>query len=153
VQSGTVEGIYLSEKAKRLPVAVDSARVVAGRGLEGDRYFLGKGSFSHWRGTGRALTLVEAEALEDVGLGFDASRRNVVTRGVDLNALVGRRFRVGSVECLGRRLCEPCRHLEKLERDGLMRALAGRGGLRADVLSDGSVAVGDAVIELSDSDD
>jgi MOSC domain-containing protein YiiM len=150
VQTGTVEGIYLSDKAKRLPVAVDSARVVAGRGLEGDRYFVGKGSFSHWRGTGRALTLVEAEALEDVGLGFDASRRNVVTRGVDLNALVGRRFRVGAVECLGRRLCEPCRHLEKLEGDGLMRSLAGRGGLRADVLSDGSVGVGDPVVELRD---
>ena len=141
-----VEGIYLSEKAKRLPVAVDSARVVAGRGLSGDRYFLGKGSFSHWRGSGRALTLVEAEALEDVGLSFAAARRNVVTRGVDLNALVGVRFRVGSVECLGRRLCEPCRHLERLEGDGLMRSLAGRGGLRADVLSDGVVAVGDPVV-------
>jgi len=145
-----VEGIYLSQKARRLPVAVDSARVVAGRGLEGDRYFLGKGSFSHWRGTGRALTLVEAEALEDVGLGFAESRRNVVTRGVDLNGLVGVRFRVGEVECVGRRLCEPCRHLEKLEGDGLMRSLAGRGGLRADVLSDGSIAVGDPVVSISD---
>jgi MOSC domain-containing protein YiiM len=141
-----VEGIYVSEKAKRLPVAVDSARLLAGRGIEGDRYFLGKGSFSHWRGTGRALTLVEAEALEDVGLSFAAARRNVVTRGVDLNALVGVRFRVGPVECLGRRLCEPCRHLERLEGDGLMRALAGRGGLRADVLVDGVVAVGDPLM-------
>src|SRR3954464_2991215 len=99
-------------------MAVDSARVVAGRGLEGDRYFMGRGSFSHWRGTGRALTLVEAEALEDVGLDFAASRRTVVTRGVALNDLVGRRFKVGRVECLGRRLCEPCRHLEKLEGEG-----------------------------------
>lgn len=141
-----VEGIFVSDKAKRLPVAVDSARVVAGRGIEGDRYFLGKGSFSHWRGTGRALTLVEAEALEDVGLGFAASRRNVVVRGVDLNALVGVRFKVGPVSCMGRRLCEPCKHLERLEGDGLMRALAGRGGLRADVLSDGIISVGDAVV-------
>ena len=147
-----VEGIYVSEKAKRLPASVDSARVVAGQGIEGDRYFLGKGSFSHWRGTGRALTLVEAEALEDVGLSFAAARRNVVTRGVDLNALVGVRFRVGSVECLGRRLCEPCRHLEKLEGDGLMRSLAGRGGLRADVLADGVVAVGDPVVVLDSGD-
>jgi MOSC domain-containing protein YiiM len=146
-----VEAIYIAEKAKRLPVAVDSAPVVAGQGIEGDRYFLGKGSFSHWRGTGRALTLVEAEALEEVGLGFAESRRNVVVRGVDLNALVGVRFRVGGVECLGRRLCEPCRHLEKLEkRDGLMRALAGRGGLRADVLTDGRIAVGDDVARLPD---
>jgi len=147
-----VEAIYVSEKARRLPVAVDSARVVAGQGIEGDRYFLGKGSFSHWRGTGRALTLVEAEALEDVGLSSAAARRNVVTRGVDLNALVGVRFRVGGVECLGRRLCEPCRHLERLEGDGLMRSLAGRGGLRADVLSDGVVAVGDPVVILDSGD-
>ena len=143
-----VEGVFVAEKARRLPAPVKSARLVAGRGLEGDRYFLGKGSFSHWRGTGRALTLVEAEALEDVGLDFAASRRNLVTRGISLNDLVARRFRVGGVECLGRRLCEPCRHLEKLERDGLMRSLAGRGGLRADVLSDGVVSVGDAVVEL-----
>ena len=147
-----VEGIYVSEKARRLPVAVDSARVVASQGIEGDRYFLGKGSFSHWRGTGRALTLVEAEALEDVGLSSAAARRNVVTRGVDLNALVGVRFRVGGVECLGRRLCEPCRHLERLEGDGLMRSLAGRGGLRADVLGDGVVAVGDPVVILDSGD-
>ena len=147
-----VEGIYVSEKARRLPVAVDSARVVAGQGIEGDRYFLGKGSFSHWRGTGRALTLVEAEALEDVGLSSAAARRNVVTRGVDLNALVGVRFRVCGVECLGRRLCEPCRHLERLEGDGLMRSLAGRGGLRADVLGDGVVAVGDPVVILDSGD-
>ena len=147
-----VEGIYVSEKARRLPVSVDSARLVAGQGLEGDRYFLGKGSFSHWRGTGRALTLVEAEALEDVRLSFAAARRNVVTRGVDLNALVGVRFRVGEVECVGRRLCEPCRHLERLEGDGLMRSLAGRGGLRADVLGEGLVTVGDPVVVLDSGD-
>ena len=144
-----VVGIYLSETAKRMPVAVDRARAVAGRGLEGDRYFAGKGSFSHWRGTGRALTLVEAEALDDAGLGFAEARRNVVVRGVGLNDLVGRRFRVGELECLGRRLCEPCRHLEKLERrDGLMRSLAGRGGLRADVLTGGDIAVGDGLVVL-----
>ena len=146
---GEVAAIFLSEKARRLPVPVSRARAVAGRGLEGDRYFIGKGSFSHWRGTGRALTLVEADALDDAGLGWAESRRNVVVRGIDLNALVDVRFRMGGVECRGRRLCEPCRHLEKLEkRDGLMRELAGRGGLRADVLSDGEVAVGDTVVVL-----
>lgn len=139
-------GIYLAEKAKLLPSAVDRARAVAGRGLEGDRYFSGDGSFSGSPGTGRALTLVEAEALDDVGLDFAAARRNIVVRGADLNALVGRRFRVGEVECMGRRLCEPCRHLEKLEGDGLMRSLAHRGGLRADVLSGGQIALGDALV-------
>ena len=142
----------MSEKARRLPVAVERARAVAGRGLEGDRYFLGKGSFSHWSGTGRALTVVEAEALEDAGVGFAEARRNVVVRGVTLNDLVGRRFRIGAVELWARRLCEPCNHLEKLtERDGLIRSLAGRGGIRVDVLSDGFIAVGDAVAEVPES--
>ena len=146
----SVVGIYVGEKAKKLPESVESVRAEAGRGLEGDRYWRGKGSFSHWKGTGRALTLVESEALDDVGLDWAAARRNVVTSGVGLNDLVGKRFRVGGVECEGRRLCEPCRHLEKLEGDGLMRSLAHRGGLRADVLSDGEVAVGDALVVLGD---
>lgn len=144
--------MYVAENAKILPVAVPRARVVAGRGLLGDRYFIGKGTFSHWRGTGRALTIVEAEVLEDVGLDFAESRRNIVVRGASLNDLVGRRFRIGSVELHARRLCEPCRHLEKLtEREGLMRSLAGRGGIRVDVVSDGEIAVGDGLVEIPDA--
>ena len=93
--------------------------------------------------------MVEAEALEGVGLEFAEARRNVVVRGAALNELVGRRFRIGGVELHARRLCEPCRHLEKLtERDGLMRTLAGRGGIRVDVLTDGDIAVGDELAEL-----
>jgi MOSC domain-containing protein YiiM len=141
----------VSDKARRVPVALERAQVVAGKGIEGDRYFAGKGSFSHWRGTGRALTIVEAEALEDVGLDFADARRNVVVRGAALNDLVGRRFRIGAVELHARRLCEPCRHLEKLtKRDDLMRSLVGRGGIRVDVLSDGEIAVGDELVELPD---
>ena len=141
--------MYVAEKAKQLPVPVPNARAVAGRGLLGDRYFIGTGSFSHWRGTGRALTVVEAEALEEVGLPFPEARRNVVVRGASLNDLVGRRFRIGGVELHARRLCEPCRHLEKVTgRDELMRPLAGRGGIRVDVLSDGEIAVGDELVAL-----
>ena len=73
------------------------------------------------------------------------ARRNVVTRGIDLDALVGRRFLVGDVQCVGRRLCEPCAHLERLTVPGTLRALVHRGGLRADVLTDGTIRVGDAV--------
>ena len=145
-----VVGIYVGDKARALPAGVSSARAEAGKGLEGDRYWRGKGSFSHWRGSGRALTLVESEALDDVGLEWAAARRNVVTRGVRLNDLVGKTFRIGAVECRGRRLCEPCRHLEKLTEDGMLRALADRGGLRADVVSDGEVAVGDRLVVLDD---
>ena len=141
----------MAEKARKLPVPVPRARAVAGRGLLGDRYFIGKGTFSHWRGTGRALTIVEAEPLEEVGLDFAESRRNLVMRGADLNDLVGRRFRIGGAELHARRLCEPCRHLEKVtERDDLLRSLISRGGIRVDVLSDGDIAVGDQLVELPD---
>ena len=119
-------------------------QAIAGHGLEGDRYAEGRGTFSG-RGRGYELTLVEAEALEDVKLSWEDARRNIVTRGIELNALVGRRFTIGSVECIGRRLAEPCSHLEKLTRPGIMRPLVHRAGLRADILVGGTISVGDAV--------
>ena len=94
---------------------------------------------------GQALTLIEAEALEDVGLTGAQSRRQVVVRGVRLNDLVGKRFRVGEIECLGVELCEPCLHLQSLTRPGIIDELVHRGGLNADILSGGTIAVGDAV--------
>ncbi|MDQ3934275.1 MAG: MOSC domain-containing protein [Actinomycetota bacterium] len=144
---GVVESIHIAPRAKQLPDAVERATAVAGRGLEGDRYHDGKGSFSHWRGR-RDLTLIEAEALEEVELDPAEARRNVVVRGLDLNALVGRRFRVGAVECEGVELNPPCKHLERLTRPGVLKALAGRGGVRAAILADGEIAVGDAVEPL-----
>ena len=145
--AGAVESIHIARRAKQLPETVERATAVAGRGLEGDRYHDGKGTFSHWRGR-RDLTLVEAEALEEAALEPGEARRNVVVRGVDLNGLVGRRFRVGAVECEALELSPPCKHLEKLTRPGVMRALAGRGGVRAAILADGEIAVGDAVVPL-----
>ncbi len=121
---------------------VSSVRAVAGQGLEGDRYFFAGGA-----GSGEALTLIEAEAIEDVGLTGAQSRRQVVVRGSGLNDLVGKRFRVGEVECLGVELCEPCRHLQSLTRPGIIKDLIHRGGLRADILSGGMISVGDKVIE------
>jgi MOSC domain-containing protein YiiM len=121
---------------------VGSVRAVAGQGLQGDRYFFADGA-----GSGEALTLIEAEALEDVGLTGVQSRRQVVVRGSGLNDLVGKRFRVGEVGCLGVELCEPCRHLQSLTRPGIIKDLIHRGGLRADILSGGTISVGDKVIE------
>ena len=127
--------------------AVSRIRLIAGIGLEGDRYAAGRGHFSPMPGTGRALTLIEAEVLEslDVALRPGEARRNVTTRGIDLNALVGRRFRVGAVLCEGMRLCEPCAYLEGLLEKSLLQPLLHRGGLRADVLEDGEIRVGDSV--------
>ena len=121
--------------------SVRSVRAIAGKGLEADRYFFADGA-----GSGEALTLIEAEVLEDVGLTGPQARRQVVVRGVQVNDLVGRRFRVGEVECLGVELCEPCRHLQSLTRPGIIKDLVHRGGLRADILSGGTISVGDRLL-------
>ena len=155
MRAGRVVAIFVAGAAGVDPVAVPSVRAVTGRGLEGDRYFLGTGTYSNWQGSsdGEALTLIEAEALEGLAaergieLAAGASRRNVLTRGIALNELVGRRFRVGTLECYGVKLCEPCRHLERLTEQGVLRGLVGRGGLNADIFADGEIAVGDTVSE------
>ncbi len=135
-----VEAINIGPSDALAPVS--SVRAVAGHGLEGDRYFFADGA-----GPGEALTLIEAEAIEDVGLTGQQSRRQVVVRGVRVNDLVGKRFRLGDVECLGVELCEPCLHLQKLTRPGIIKDLIHRGGLRADILSGGTICVGDKVLE------
>jgi MOSC domain-containing protein YiiM len=119
---------------------VESVAAVVGKGPRGDRHF-----YLEVAEPGQALTLIEAEALEDVGLTGAQSRRQVVVRGVRLNDLVGRRFRVGDVECAGVELCEPCRHLQQLTRPGIIKDLIHRGGLNADILTDGQIRVGDVV--------
>jgi MOSC domain-containing protein YiiM len=134
----TVEAITIGDSdALR---AVDTVEAVAGCGLAGDRHFRPGG-----QRPGGAITLIEAEALEQVGLTGPQSRRQVVVRGVRLNDLVGRRFKVGEIECLGVELCEPCLHLQSLTRPGIIDDLLGRGGLNADLLSSGTIALGDAV--------
>jgi hypothetical protein len=148
---GRVEALALAGEAEAPMTLVEQATARAGRGLEGDRYFAGRGTFSNRYARGRDLTLIEAEALESPALFTEAllpqqARRNVITRGIDLNALVGRRFAVGEVQCAGQRLCEPCAHLERLTRPGTLRALVHRGGLRADLLSDGVIRVGDEIV-------
>jgi hypothetical protein len=139
---GVVEGILVAPAAAAPMKRVDSVVAVAGHGLEGDRYRDGRGTFGG--GVGYELTLVDAANLEELGIPWEKARRNVVTRGIDLGALVGRRFRVGEVECFGARLCEPCAHLERLE-PGTLRPLVHKGGLRADLLGDGEIRIGDAV--------
>jgi len=142
--SGTVEVIVIAADAEGPMVRVERAVAQAERGLEGDRYFDGRGTFSNWRSRGHHLTLIDIDVLDDLGLTPEQGRRNVVTRGIDLNALVGRPFTIGGVECFGQRLCEPCSHLERLT-PGTLRPLIHKGGLRADVLSDGEIAPGDPI--------
>ena len=150
---GRVVGLYTAPAAATAMDAHADVEVVAGRGVVGDRYFAGTGTF--WRAgkDGQDLTLIEREALDALGArGLDLdgarARRNVVTGGIDLNALVGARFTVGEVECQGRRRCDPCAHLQGLTTPGVLRALAHRGGLRADVVRGGMVRLGDRVARV-----
>ena len=156
LQRGNVESIHIAARAEAPTDAVDAVTVVAGRGIEGDRYYRegGNGTFHEADKHGQDLTLVEAEAIEglaaDTGIELEpgAARRNVVTRGVSLNDLVGRRFTVGEVEAVGNRLCDPCSHLQRMTKPGVLKGLADRGGLRADVVAGGRIAVGDEVRDL-----
>lgn len=148
--TGTVEAIVLAPTAQAPAAAVDRADAVAGRGLAGDRYHAGGGTFASGR-PGSALTLVDAGVLDDLAAERGAPvdhRRNVVVRGMDLEALIGRRFTVGAVLCTGRRACEPCAHLDRLNGGGVLRPLVHRGGLRADIVEGGPIAVGDPVRAL-----
>src|SRR6266496_251101 len=146
MDAGLVEGINIGPP-KQLPAPVDRASAHAGKGLLGNRYYLEDGAKP-----GQALTLIAAGALEATSAehGVDIrpaeSRRTVLTRGIDLNALVGKRFRVGAVECVGVELCEPCTHLESVTKPGVIKGLVHRGGLNADIVSDGEIAVGDEVV-------
>jgi hypothetical protein len=145
-ERGTIKALALAPAAEAPMELVDEAQAVAGRGLTGDRYFVAAGTFSNPYSDGHELTLIEAEVVDGLGLPPEEARRNVVTRGIDLNALVGRRFRVGEAECVGRRLCEPCAHLQRLTHPGILRDLVHRGGLRADIVSGGAIRVGDDVL-------
>ncbi len=148
---GKLELICIASKAGEPMRAVDEVRAVEGRGLEGDRYFDGRGHWSTHPGTGREVTLIEIEAMEalkreaEIDLAPQSARRNLVTRGVPLNHLVDREFRVGEVVLRGMRLCEPCQYLEGITRDGLKAALAHRGGLRAIIVKGGVLRTGDTI--------
>ena len=137
--TGTVEQIAIAAEESALPGTVEQVEVRAG-GIAGDRY-AEKGD----------ITLIEAEALEafnaetGIELSHQESRRQVLTRGIRLNDLVGRRFRVGEVEVVGRELCEPCSHLQSLTRPGILKGMVHRAGLNADIVTPGSIAVGDRV--------
>ncbi len=154
---GVVFKLYMAAAAGAPMEAVASVRAVPGRGLEGDRYFDGRGSFSRWEGPRREVTLIAEEALEamareaGVVLPPEASRRNVLVRGVPLNDLVGQTFRVGAVRMQGLLLSQPCKYLVRVTGEpGVLKGLVNRGGLRARLLDEGVLRVGDAVRPADD---
>jgi len=143
---GVVERIAVAPSAGEPAQLVETVRALADLGLAGDRHVVGKGTFPSGM-PGSALTLIEAEVCEsfDPPLVPSEHRRNLVTRGIDLNALVGREFTIGEVRCRGMRLCEPCTVAQRYAGRPVLRALVHRGGLRADILYDGEIRIGDPV--------
>jgi len=148
MSSGTVESIHIAAAAEGTPQSVDQATAIPGAGLEGDRYALKLGTFYKPK-PDYELTLIEAEAIEalkrdyQVELAAGDARRNIVTRNVPLNHLVGREFAIGEVRIRGIRLCEPCDHLERVTGKLVIKGLLHRGGLRAQILTPGTIHVGD----------
>jgi MOSC domain-containing protein YiiM len=123
----------------------DSIELVPGVGVIGDRYALKLGYWSDPRWPDQEVTLIAAETAAAIGVEPRQLRRNIVTEGIELAALIGRRFRAGAAELEGIRACDPCAYLDTLTRPGVARALTGHGGLRARVLQAGRVALGDLV--------
>ena len=153
--SGSVVAIHIARSEGGAMESQDSIAAIAGVGLAGDRYATHVGHYSD-DSNGREVTLIEAEVLDDLAasgnvLPAGATRRNLTTRGVGLNDLVGRRFRIGDVECIGIRLCEPCTYMQGLVGQPVLAPLVHRGGLRADILVGGVIRVGDAIDALDES--
>jgi MOSC domain-containing protein YiiM len=148
MSAGQVQGIFIAASSGADTESRPRVVAVPGHGVEDDRHF---GRDKH------DLTLIEAEAIEGLAeehgieLGPGEPRRQVVTRGVGLNDLVGKRFRVGAVLCEGEELCHPCRHMERLTKPGVLKGLVNRGGLCARVVKGGTISVGDRVEECSPS--
>jgi MOSC domain-containing protein YiiM len=148
--SGIVESIHIASTAEGPPQSVPQAEAFPGAGLEGDRYALKLGTF-YKPAPDHEVTLIEAEAIEAlrrdyrVELASGDARRNIVTRNVPLNHLVGKEFAIGDVRIRGIRLCEPCDHLQKVTGKSVIKGLLHRGGLRAQILTQGTIRVGDVV--------
>jgi MOSC domain-containing protein YiiM len=150
---GEVLSIHVAPKAGARMESLSRVEAIAGLGLVGDRYFTGNGYWSKNSGVSREVTLIEIEAVaamaheRGIEIAPHAARRNLVTRGVPLNHLVGHEFQVGAVWLRGTRLCEPCQYLEGLTVKGVLSGLIHRGGLRADIVTGGIIHVGDFITE------
>lgn len=148
---GAVVSLHIAPAGGARVISIGEIQAITGKGLEGDRYYLKTGTFSKTPGSGRAVTLIEVEAIEalhrEYGIDIDAAqaRRNIVTRGLALNHFIDREFSVGQVVLRGTRLCEPCSHLEKLTVKGTLRGLIHQGGLRADIVRGGIIRVNDVI--------
>lgn len=149
--NGKIIDIFIVEKRGGIPESKSSVAVEAGKGVVGDRYYSGTGTFSQKLAGNpkKEITFVASEEIDafnagqGLSLGYGELRRNVITQGIDLNGLVGKEFSVGGVRFKGIETCEPCSYLAKNVHEKVLPHLVNRAGLRAAVLSSGTLAVGD----------
>jgi len=152
---GTVESIHIASEAGKPMAALETARVLAGKGIAGDRYANRIGHYSHYATPGRHVTMIEVEVIESIaraqGIPFAPhdSRRNITTRGIRLNPLVGKKVRIGSVLLEVVRLCEPCIYLQQLLNQPVLYPLVHQAGIRCDVVTSGTISSGDALTILA----
>lgn len=152
MSNGTVESIWITPTPGTPTNPAHAVEAVAGSGLRGDRHFDSIDAKLGRHDPADEATLIEIEAIEAAKAEYAVdmtpalSRRNIMTRGVALNHLVGREFTVGGARMRGIKLCEPCGHMEKLSgQKNACRALIHRGGLRAQIIQSGTIHIGDAV--------
>jgi MOSC domain-containing protein YiiM len=156
MQEGILEAIFIAAEKGQPVQSVDQVHAVPGRGLEGDRYFVEPGATPQDKKIDRQITLIEVEAVDalckEQGIAVSAAdiRRNLVLRGVQLNRLVDKKIKLGEVTLHGIRLCEPCQYLAKSTQPEVLPGLLHRGGLRAEILTEGMIRVGDSLKEISE---
>lgn len=144
---GELLNIHTTPAGGEAMISHQSAKLIAGSGIEGDRYALGTGKYSQIVDI-REVTLIEIETIEalardhDIELSVDEHRRNLTTRDVPLNHLVGKRFRVGDVVLEGGRLNTPCRYLELITKKTVCDLLEHRSGLNCRIIAGGEIKIG-----------
>lgn len=156
-EQGRVEEIYVAARGGEPMALVTEVEAIAGQGLAGDRYLMRTG---YWTGTDECqVTLIEAEALDHirsqttVQISNGEHRRNVITRGIRLHDLAGKRFTAGDAVLEYDRPRPPCRYIQSVSEHGMTRALGGsRGGICARVIEGGTIRAGDAIEVTGDAE-
>ena len=150
IATGIVVALFTVDRRAAPMKKVEQLYALAGRGIEGDRYFLGTGTYSKSPEPGRQVTLIKSEVLEslknklEINVKPEESRRNILTQGIEINDLIGTEFYVGTVRLRAHRITQPCLYLEKLlDQPGLYKELWDNGGISCEILSDGVIKEGD----------
>tara|TARA_Y100000780_G_scaffold88109_1_gene79999 strand:+ start:362 stop:850 length:489 start_codon:yes stop_codon:yes gene_type:complete len=155
IATGIVVALFTVDRRAAPMKKVEQLYALAGRGIEGDRYFLGTGTYSKSPEPGRQVTLIKSEVLEslknklEINVKPEESRRNILTQGIEINDLIGTEFYVGTVRLRAHRITQPCLYLEKLlDQPGLYKELWDNGGISCEILSDGVIKERDIITAL-----